>query len=100
MGQEAPRVCTDEADIQRLVTLIARLPAHGRVALHMRDGTTVEGVVAVRSSAQVFRDPQQREGTNAVVSVEREGSKGQIQRIWLDQVERVENLDPTLATEN
>ena len=98
MGQEAPRVCTDEMDIERLVRLIASLPAHGRVALHMRDGTTVEGVVAVRSSAQVFRDPQQREGTNAVVSLER--LAGQVERIWLDQVERVQNLDPALATEN
>ena len=100
MGQDAPRVCTDEADIQRLVVLIAALPAHARVVLHMRDGTTCEGVVSVRSSAQVFRDPQRREGTNAIVSLERPGSNGQIQRLWLDQVARVEHLDPALATEN
>lgn len=100
MGQEAPRVCTDETDIERLVRLIARLPAHGRVALHMRDGTTIEGVVAVRSSAQVFRDPRQREGTNAIVSLEGTGSNGHIERVWLDQVARVEHLDPALATEN
>lgn len=102
MGQEAPRVCTDEADIQRLVGLIARLPAHGRVALHMRDGSVCEGVVSVRSSAQVFRDPQQREGINAVVSLECPGPGGQpqIRRLWLDQVAHVEHLDPALAGEN
>lgn len=100
MGQVAPRVCTEEAEIQHLLGLITRLPAHGRVVLHMRDGSTHEGVVQVRTSAQVFRDPQRREGTNAVVSLERPGKAGQVERIWLDQVARVQYVGPALAAEN
>lgn len=100
MGQEAPRVCTDEPDIQRLLALIPELPAHGHVVLHMRDGSTRTGIVSVRSSAQVFRDPQRREGLNGVVSLEDAAVRGRIQRIWLDQVARVEHLDSGLAAEN
>jgi hypothetical protein len=100
MGQVAPRVCTDEAGIQRLLDLITRLPAHGRVVLHMRDGTTQEGVVHVRTSAQVFRDPQRREGTNAVVSLERPGTPGRVDPIWLDEVARVDYVGPARAAEN
>lgn len=100
MGQLAPRVCTDEAGIQRLLDLITRLPAHSRVVLHMSDGSRHEGVVQVRTSAQVFRDPQRREGTNAVVSLERPGSPGVVDRIWLDQVARVDYVGPAVAAEN
>ena len=66
MSRSAPRVCVAPADTDRVVALIAALPAHGHVILRMRDGSTLDGVVHVRSSAQVFRDPHGLEGMNAI----------------------------------
>ena len=69
MGAQAPQVCVDARDVQRLVALIAQLPAHGHVKLHMRDGSVCEGVVRTRPNVQVFRDPKQTEGINVKVSL-------------------------------
>lgn len=100
MSRRAPRVCTTQADIGQLVTLIAALPAHGHVVLHLRDGSTCAGVVRVRGSMQVFRDPDGQEGMNAVIVLECANVAGGIRRVWLDQVARVEHLDSALAGEN
>lgn len=100
MSQHAPNVCTSQADIGRLVTLIAELPAHGHVVLHLRDGSSVAGVVRVRGSIQVFRDPRGQEGMNVRIGLERRDVAGEIRYVWLDQVERVRHLDSALASEN
>ena len=47
MTRRAPRVCTTQADIERVVALIAVLPAHGHVVLRLRDGSSRAGVVSV-----------------------------------------------------
>lgn len=100
MGAWAPQVCVDERDVQRLVALIAQLPAHGHVKLHMRDGSMHEGVVRTRPNVQVFRDPAETEGINVKVSLAYPDAPSRIQRVWLDQVERVEHLDSTMGSEN
>lgn len=100
MGALAPQVCVEEPDIQRLVALIGQLPAHGHVKLHMRDGSVCEGVVRTRPNVQVFRDPAKTEGINVSLSLAACAAPSQIQRVWLDQVVRVEHLDSTLGSEN
>ena len=100
MSRRAPRVCVSHADIERLRALITALPAHGRVQLRMRDGSTCTGVVHVRGSLQVFRDPSGLEGTNAEIALEWPGAVGDIRSIWLDQVEHVEHLDAGMASES
>jgi hypothetical protein len=93
-------VCTTQADTGRLVTLVAQLPAHGHVVVHLRDGSSVAGVVRVRGSVQVFRDPRGTEGMNVRIGVERREVVGDIRYLWLDQVERVQPMDSALASEN
>lgn len=100
MSQVAPSVCTTQAGIGRLVTLIAELPAHGHVVLHLHDGSSVAGVVRVRGSIQVFRDTRGKEGMNVRIGLERRDVSGDIRYVWLDQVERVQHLDSALSSEN
>ena len=100
MSRSAPRVCTARADIERVVALIAALPAHGHVVLRLRDGSTCAGVVRVRGSAGVFRDPQGLEGMNAGIILECPDAPGAARHVWLDQVEHVEHLDSALGGEN
>ncbi|MEO7199419.1 MAG: DUF3247 family protein [Dokdonella sp.] len=100
MTRRAPRVCTTQADVERVVALIAALPAHGHVVLWLRDGSSRTGVVSVRASVQVFRDPEGLEGMNAEITLECRDAPGGDWRLWLDQVERVEHLDSALASEN
>jgi hypothetical protein len=49
---------------------------------------------------QVFRDPKQTEGINVKVSLAYRDAPSRIQRVWLDQVARIEHLDSTLGDEN
>ncbi len=100
MSRRAPRVCVTHADMERLRGLIAALPAHGRVTLLMRDGDTCTGVIHVRGSLEVFRDPSGLEGTNAEIALECPDAAGDIRFVWLDQVEHVEHLDSGLASES
>lgn len=100
MSRRAPRVCVAHADTERLRGLIAALPAHGRVALRLRDGSTCTGVIHVRGSLQVFRDPEGQEGTNAEIALECPDVAGDIRFLWLDQIEHVEHLDAGLASES
>ncbi|MEO7065492.1 MAG: DUF3247 family protein [Rhodanobacter sp.] len=90
----------EHADIERLRGLIVALPAHGRVALRMRDGSVFTGVIHVRGSLQVFRDPHGVEGTNAEIALECPDVAGNIRFLWLDQVEHVEHLDAGLGSES
>jgi len=93
-------VCTTHADIERVVALIAALPAHGHVVLRLHDGSTCAGVVHVRGSVEVFRDPQGKEGMNSEIILESPDAPGGNRHVWLDQVESVEHLDSALGSEN
>ena len=64
------------------------------------DGSSCDGVVSVRPSVQVFRDPQGREGLNAEVQLERPDAPTWHQRVWLDRIQRVEHVDSIMASEN
>ena len=100
MSSDAPHVVTDDAGILKLEALVRELQGNSRVMLFLRDGGTCEGMVTVRPSMQVFRDHDGIEGSNAEVQLERPVTPTWHQRIWLDQVVRVEHLDSGLASES
>lgn len=100
MGRDAPSVLVDEDAVDRLEALVHQLPANGRVILLLRDGSRCDGMVTVRPSVQVFRDPQGREGINAEVQLERPETPAWHQRVWLDRVVQVEHLDSVMGSES
>ncbi|MGH8157132.1 MAG: DUF3247 family protein [Rhodanobacter sp.] len=100
MGRQAQRVYTDPASIQKIESLIEELPANGHVVLVMQDGCSCDGVVSTRPNVQVFRDPQEREGVNATVRLQRPDVPEWSRHVWLDQVLRVEHLDPVMGSES
>lgn len=100
MGRQARCVFTDGASIHQLESLVNQLPANSHVVLLLRDGSSCDGVVSVRPSVQVFRDHHEREGINATVQLERPDVPGWSQRIWLDQILRIEHLDSGMASES
>lgn len=99
MVRRAENVYTDQASISRLEQLVDQLPANGQVVLVMRDGTSCDGVVSVRPRVQIFRDECAREGINASVKLLRPDAPEWSRQVWLDQIARVEHLDPTMASE-
>jgi hypothetical protein len=100
VGRQAPHVYTDPASIRRLESLIDELPGNGHVVLLLKDGRRCEGVISTRPNVQVFRDPDEREGINAEVQLERPGQPAWSQRCWLDEIAQVDHLDSTLASES
>lgn len=100
MGRQAQHVYTDRASIHQLENLIHQLPANGHVVLLMRDGSSCDGVVSTRPNVQVFRDPDQHEGINATVSLQRPDVPDWVGQVWLDQVVRVEHLDCAMGSES
>jgi len=100
MSRKAEHVLIDDESIRRLESLVCELQGNSRVVLHLRDGSTCEGVVTVRPSAQVFRDHADCEGINAELQLERPDMPTWHRRIWLDQIVRVEHLDSGLASES
>ncbi|MEO6925289.1 MAG: DUF3247 family protein [Rhodanobacter sp.] len=48
----------------------------------------------------MFRDEDDREGINATLQLERPDVPGWSQRIWLDQILRIEHLDSGMASES
>jgi Protein of unknown function (DUF3247) len=68
MDRQAERVCTDQASVKELESLIDQLPTHGHMVLVMKNGSSCDGVVSKRPNVQVFRDAHEREGINAVCS--------------------------------
>lgn len=100
MGRQAHRVYTDEASIRRLESLVDELPANGHVVLLMKDGSSCDGVVSARPSVQVFRDPDEHEGINATVWLQRPDVPDWSRHVWLDQVLRVDHLDSIMGSES
>jgi hypothetical protein len=100
MGQLAEHVYTDQTSIQHIKSLIRELPANGHVVLLMKDGSSCDGVVATRPNVQLFRDPDEREGINAEVKLERPDVPDWKQNVWLDEIIRVEHLDSIRGGEN
>lgn len=100
MGRTAEHVYTAQADIRRLEALVAELPTNGHVRLRLHDGGLCDGVVSERPNVQVFRGPDENEGINAVVHLERPNVPGWSRYVWLDQIAAVEHLDSTLGSES
>ncbi|MEZ0469820.1 DUF3247 family protein [Luteimonas salinilitoris] len=92
MGQFAEHVYTRQEDIARIEARATQLDDEAWVALTLEDGGTVEGVVAVRPTVQTFRDPQGREGVNAVVRIDDAGDQAVAHYIWLDRIREVRHL--------
>jgi len=100
MARQAQHVYTDQASIQRLESLVGELPSNGHVVLLLKDGSRCEGVISTRPNVQVYRDPDEREGINGEVQLEQPGTSAWIRRFWLDEIEHVEHLDSTMASES
>lgn len=100
MGSQAARVYTDKASIRQLELLVGELPANGHVILQLKDGSSCDGVVTTRPSVQIFRDPEECEGINATVQLERPDVFGWRRTVWLDEILRVEHVDSSMASEN
>ncbi|MGB3462713.1 DUF3247 family protein [Rhodanobacter lindaniclasticus] len=100
MGRNTPCVFVAEDAIERIEALVHQLPANRHVVLLLSDGSSCDGVVSVRPSVQVFRDPQGREGINAEVQLQRPDVPAWHQRVWLDRIRRVESVDSIMPGEN
>ena len=100
MSRQAESVVTDANGIHKLESLVHELQANSHVVVFLRDGSSCDGMVTVRPSVQVFRDPDEREGINAEVQLERPDAPDWHRRIWLDQIVRVEHLDSGMASES
>lgn len=92
MGQFAEHVYTGQEDIARIESRAVQLDGETWVALTLDDGTVVEGVVAVRPIVQTFRDPQGREGINAVARVDDAGDQAVSHYVWLDRIREIRHL--------
>lgn len=93
MAREADTVHTDQGSIHRLQALITELRDNAKVAIHLRDGSTVKGVVVAVPTVQNFVDANAVEGINGVVKLSDPERPDWTATIQLDTIERVEHLD-------
>lgn len=93
----APRVYTEQADIDRLQAMIFELPNDRRVELTLVDGRVFTGIVSARPMTTQFFDADGREGTNGVVRLEQPALDHPEQARWvdlyLDQIAGIRPLD-------
>lgn len=93
----APRVYTEQADIDRLQALIPELSNDRHVELTLVDGRVFAGVVAARPMTMQFFDADGQEGTNGVVRLEQPALEQPEQARWvdlfLDQIAAIRPLD-------
>ncbi|MCE7033044.1 DUF3247 family protein [Lysobacter sp. GX 14042] len=97
MTRTAKRVFTAPGDIEHLQAQIGELCEGAYVRLTTKDGDIQQGTVSARPQAQLFFDPDGAEGTNAVVRLVEPAMDpvGASQReFWLDEIARIERLDP------
>ncbi|MGH8085690.1 MAG: DUF3247 family protein [Lysobacter sp.] len=103
MTRNAEHVHVDPAEVDRIRQHIEQLPNGAHVVLQMDDGDRLEGVVAARPVAQLFFDPDGREGTNAVLRLEHpsinapaigDADSGSWRDVWVDRIRAVRRLDP------
>jgi hypothetical protein len=86
MSSIAERVHTDQAEIALIESRIMELNDEAIVELSLSDGRKLQGVVTVRPSVQTFRDPDGREGINALLRLDDLHEPGKTHHIWVDQV--------------
>lgn len=86
MTKIVDRVHTDQHEIARIESLIARLDDESIVELTLDDGRRLTGLVTVRPTIQTLRDADGREGVNSLLRLDDPQQPGQSQHVWLDQV--------------
>lgn len=84
MARTAPRVHTQQEDIQKLKALQRDLDAELVVELEMTDGRKLVGTITERPSIQQFRGPEEEEGTNGQVAFDVAGEG--VHLLWLDEI--------------
>ncbi|MEO6103512.1 MAG: DUF3247 family protein [Pseudoxanthomonas sp.] len=89
MTKIVERVHTDQEEILRIESLIARLDDESIVELTLDDGSKMTGLVAVRPTIQTFRDADGREGANSLLRLDDPQQPGRSQHVWLDRVKEV-----------
>ena len=96
MTRVAARVYVEAAEIARLELLAQQLPQDQRVQVTLDDGSTIRGIVSAMPGMQAFFDPAGREGMNALVRIETEGSDqhadDRARTLWLDQIMEITRL--------
>jgi hypothetical protein len=93
MGREAETTYTDQRTIARLEALIHELRDNAKVVIHLHDGSTMQGVVAVVPTVQTFVDANGTEGINGVVKLIDNDRPAWSATVSLDTIVRVEHLD-------
>jgi hypothetical protein len=93
MGREADTIHTDKGTIERLKGLIHELPDNAKVLIHLQDGSTMQGVVAVVPTVQTFVDGDGTEGINGLVKLIDPERPEWSASVALDTIARVEHLD-------
>jgi hypothetical protein len=93
MGREADTIHTDKGTISRLEALIHELRDNAKVVIHLQDGSTVQGIVAVVPTVQTFVDANGTEGINGVVKLIDNDRPNWSATVALDTITRVEHLD-------
>ncbi|HUB89564.1 MAG TPA: DUF3247 family protein [Dyella sp.] len=93
MGCSAERVFTDPADIALLEKWVAELAVNAAVRIVKHDGETVEGVVSVTPTVQVFIGPGEQQGMNGVVRLIDPHRPDWDGLVWLGEIRDIQHLD-------
>jgi hypothetical protein len=93
MGREADSIQNGPGAVARLNALIGELRDNAKVTLHLQDGSSLTGVVAVVPTVQTFVDAEGTEGINGVVKLTDPGRPDWSATVSLDTIARVEHLD-------
>ena len=90
MSRVATRVYTNQDDLVRLQAISLQLPQDQRVQITLQDGSRLTGIVSAVPVMQAFFDSDGREGTNALVKLERTEAGDCM--LWLDEIDSVTHL--------
>lgn len=93
MSREAETIHQGAGEIDRLQALIAELRDNAKVTLHLRDGSSLTGMVSVVPTVQTFVDAEGTEGINGVVKLVDTARPAWSATVTLDTIARVEHLD-------
>jgi hypothetical protein len=93
MGRSAERVYTSPSDIAQLEKWVDELAVNAAVRIVKHDGETVEGVVSVTPTVQLFLDPNDQEGMNGVVRLVDRNRPDWDGLVWLGDIRDIQHLD-------
>jgi hypothetical protein len=93
MGRSAERVYTSPSDIAQLEKWVDELAVNAAVRIVKHDGETVEGVVSVTPTVQLFLDPNDQEGMNGVVRLIDRNRPDWDGLVWLGDIRDIQHLD-------